>query len=145
MKIPYEKMGNAKKVRLTFESIEGINSEDMLPGEWAILYNEIPIKKMDNSNLFMVYPDCPRVALLLIRQLLNDKLTKEEQDELIIITKNDSDIAEIILQNKEAPELKRFNNYIDNDSYNIFNPAPKYLKTSKGTRKNKFWESPSFF
>lgn len=84
-------------------------------GQWIILYKEIPARKIGN-NIYEVYPD----GQVLIIEEFEDRLPK-----LIC-------------------DLQETKNYIDGPEPPWYTP-PKYVRTKKGSKRVRPWESPLYF
>jgi len=105
-------------MELNFPSIP---DEEISIGTWVVLWNEIYCKKI-GENLYEVYDS----AIFNIKTF--DEQMAERAEELKLMF---SDI-----EKKDV-----FHNFFKEE----LEPTTKYIKTSKGTKRVRPWESPKFY
>lgn len=89
--------------------------EEIAIGQWIVLYKEIPVRKI-GPHIYEVYPD----GQVLIIEEFEDKLPKLMCD------------------------LQEAERYIDRMPPDYYAPK-KYVRTAKGSKRVRPWESPLYF
>ena len=113
-------LGKPTIMELNFPKIP---DEDIKVGQWIILWDEIPIRKI-GPNIYEVYPDADL-----------PKLSAPANPRLIDY--------EGIAKSLEEPTFRTFTPPFLEDVVRY--DEKKYIRTSKGSRKKQPWESPKFY
>lgn len=120
MKSYISKLGKPCIMELSFPSLP---DEDIKIGQWIVLWDEIPIRKI-GSYIYEVYPEASIEQI----ETFEEKLEKTRKALIDFVNRRDS-------RNFILPE------FLDDITYD----SKRYVKTRKGSRKVNPWESPKFF
>lgn len=116
-------LGKMVVMELNFPNLP---DEKIAVGQWVVLWDEIPVRKIGN-NIYEVYPEAKPYVV----ETLDEKLEKLARGfKFINIT--DCDGGEPI------------NPYVTMGR-NLIKEGTKYRHTSRGSVKRHHWESPKYF
>ena len=108
-------LGEPKIVQLRFSDIK---DEDIKTGQWVIIYNEVPARKI-GKELFEVYIDAEPFQVKTLEEEMRERMEK------LSMTLHQVDyLEENILK---------------------YDDTPKYIKKGHGSKRLRPWESPRYF